>query len=120
MAGIWTTLQIPVAEGRPRRVWLTERRTLVEGEPLSPFTRAAMAADLASAFSNTGDRGLRYINSDVTLYLSRLPRRDWIGFDVVDHQAADGVAIGACRVYDQEGPIGTANVCALAQGRRKT
>jgi acyl-CoA thioesterase len=77
--------------------------------------RAALAADFASPFANAGDHGLGYINSDVTLYLHRLPVKEWIGFDVVNHQAADGVAIGECLLYDQQGPIGTSTVAALAQ-----
>ena len=72
-------------------------------------------ADFASPFANAGDKGLGYINSDVTIYLHRLPVTNWIGFDVVNHQASDGVAIGECWLYDEEGPIGTATVAALAQ-----
>jgi hypothetical protein len=110
---------IPGPDGGPRRCWLKEKRELVGGEALSPFVRVAMAADLSSAFAHTGDRGLRYINSDVTLYLARLPRDEWIGFEATDHQAADGVATGGCRLYDLDGPIGSANVCALAQHRKR-
>jgi Thioesterase-like superfamily len=77
--------------------------------------RVAVAADFASPFANAGDHGLGYINSDVTLYLHRLPEQQWIGFEVVNHHATDGVAIGECFLYDQQGPIGTSTVAALAQ-----
>jgi hypothetical protein len=99
----------------PRRLWMSEVRDLVEGAPLTPFVRVAVAADFASPFANAGDQGLGYINSDVTLYLHRLPVKEWIGFEVVNHHATDGVAIGECFLYDQEGPIGTSTVAALAQ-----
>jgi hypothetical protein len=36
---------------------------------------------------------------------------------VVNHQARDGVAIAECWLYDEEGPIGSASVAALAQKR---
>src|SRR5437660_920867 len=72
-------------------------------------------ADFASPFANAGGHGLGYINSDVTLYLHRLPLQEWIGFEVVNHHATDGVAIGECFLYDQQGPIGTSTVAALAQ-----
>ena len=94
---------------------MSEVRDLVEGAPLTPFVRVAVAADFASPFANAGDHGLGYINSDVTLYLHRLPVQEWIGFEVVNHHATDGVAIGECFLYDQQGPIGTATVAALAQ-----
>jgi hypothetical protein len=64
---------------------------------------------------NAGNQGLGYINSDVTLYLHRLPVQEWIGFEVVNHRATDGIAIGECFLYDQEGPIGSSTVAALAQ-----
>ena len=66
--------------------------------------RVAVAADFASPFANAGDQGLGYINSDVTLYLHRLPVKEWIGFEVVNHRATDGVAIGECWLYDERGP----------------
>ncbi len=94
---------------------MAEARELVGGEALTPLVRAALASDFASPFANAGDAGLAYINSDVTLYLHRDPVDQWIGFEVVNHGSSDGVAIGECWVYDREGPIGTATVCALAQ-----
>ena len=117
MNGKWTTRPITGAMGTvgPRRLWMSEVRDLVEGAPLTPFVRVAVAADFASPFANAGDQGLGYINSDVTLYLHRLPVKEWIGFEVVNHHATDGVAIGECFLYDQQGPIGTSTVAALAQ-----
>ncbi len=117
MHGKWTTRPIVGAMGRlgPRRLWMSEVRDLVEGAPLTPFVRAAVAADFASPFANAGDQGLGYINSDVTLYLHRLPVKEWIGFEVVNHHSTDGIAIGECFLYDQQGPIGSSTVAALAQ-----
>jgi Acyl-CoA thioesterase C-terminal domain len=94
---------------------MSEVRDLIEGVPWTPFSRVAVAADFASPFANAGDRGLGYINSDVTLYLHRLPVTPWIGFEVVNHGASDGIAVGECRLYDEQGAIGTSTVAALAQ-----
>jgi hypothetical protein len=41
--------------------------------------------------------------------------QEWIGLEVVNHHATDGVAIGECLLYDQQGPIGTSTTAALAQ-----
>jgi hypothetical protein len=120
MGGMWTTRPIAGGFGQPggkRQLWMAEVRELIGGEPLTPFARAALAADFASPFANGSDKGLAYINSDATLYLHRVPSTEWIGFEVVNHQATDGVAIGECWLYDEEGPIGTSTVCALAQRR---
>jgi hypothetical protein len=117
MNGKWTTRPIVGAMGTvgPRRLWMSEVRELVQGTALTPFTRVVLAADFASPFANAGENGLGYINSDVTLYLHRLPVEDWIGFDVVSHHATDGIAIGECFLYDQQGAIGSSTVAALAQ-----
>ena len=117
MNGKWTTRPIVGAMGSlgPRRLWMSEVRELVEGVPMTPFVHVATGADFASPFANAGDQGLGYINSDVTLYLHRLPVTRWVGFDVVNHHASDGVAIGECWLYDEQGPIGTSTVAALAQ-----
>ena len=121
MNGMWAMRPIVGGFGAlgPRRTWMSEVRELVEGCPLTPFVRVAVAADFASPFANAGDRGLAYINSDVTLYLHRPLDGEWVGFEVVNHQATDGVAIGECWLYDRAGPIGLAAVTALAQVMRR-
>jgi hypothetical protein len=42
---------------------------------------------------------------------------EWIGFEVVNHHATDGIAIGECFIYDERGPIGSTAVVALVQKR---
>ena len=98
-----------------KRMWIREGRHLVDDIVLSPFIRAAMVADLTNPWANSGEGGLGYINSDVTLYLHRLPVDAWLGMDVVNHQATDGIAIGECYLYDQTGAIGTSIVTGPAQ-----
>jgi hypothetical protein len=119
MAGMWAMR--PIAGGfmtaERRMTWMSEVRELVEGRPLTPFVRVAVAADFASPAANAGDAGLKYINSDVTVYLHREPVGEWVGFEVTDHGATDGISYGATRLYDVEGPIGSASCCALAQAR---
>ncbi len=119
MGGMWAMKPISGGMGfaGQKRTWMKEVRDLIEGVPLTPFVRVAGAADFASPFANAGDKGLGYINSDVTLYLHRLPRSEWIGFEVVNHGASQGVAVGECFLYDEEGPIGSSSCCALAQRR---
>jgi Thioesterase-like superfamily len=120
MGGMWTIRPITGGFGTPgpRKVWMAEVRDLVEGEPWTPFARVAVAADIASPFANSGDQGLGYINSDVTLYLHREPVTKWVGFEVFNHGATAGVAIGECFVHDEQGPIGSASCTALAQKRK--
>ncbi|MFN0145035.1 MAG: thioesterase family protein, partial [Dehalococcoidia bacterium] len=101
-----------------KNTWLRESRALVEGEPLTPFLRAAVAADFTNPFANSGDQGLQFVNADITLYLHRLPAGEWLGFQVVAHHASEGVAVGECVMYDVAGPIGRSTVCGVANVRR--
>ncbi|HEY1879151.1 MAG TPA: thioesterase family protein [Caulobacteraceae bacterium] len=119
LGGMWEIRPVTgeiFSSGR-KRVWMREVRELIGGEPLTPFVRAALAVDFASPFANSGEGGLAYINSDATLYLCRLVIGEWIGFEVANHQASEGVAVGHCWLYDEAGPIGTASVAALAQAK---
>ncbi len=96
-----------------KQVWSRDGWQLVESEPLSPLVRAALAADLPNPLANAGAEGLAFINADLTLFLARPPASEWIGLEVVDHVGADGVAVGSCRLYDFDGPIGSSTVCAV-------
>jgi hypothetical protein len=102
-----------------KRTWIRENRQLVEGEELTPFLRAAVAADFTNPFANSGDAGLNFVNADITLYLHRNPVGEWLGFEVTNHQSDDGIAVGECGLYDVQGPIGRSIVCGVANPRRR-
>ncbi len=108
----------PIRSSAPRRTWLREVRPLVAGEAYTPFSRIATGIDYTSPASNASEAGLDFINSDVTLYLHRLPVGEWIGYEVADHQSHDGIAIGHCVLHDIHGPVGFSSCAALAQKRR--
>lgn len=116
---MWATRPISGGFGErgPRKLWMSEVREIVGGEPLTPFSRVAVACDFVSPAAHAGTAGLGYINSDVTLYLHRLPVGEWIGFETVNHGATDGVAVGECFIHDEAGRIGFGSCCALAQKR---
>lgn len=101
----------------PRRVWLRDHRPLVAGATFTPFVRAALCADFASPFANSGPSGLDYINADLTLHLGRLPIGEWIGIETNERIAADGVSVAECSYFDQTGPIGFSSVCAVVTPR---
>ncbi|MBV1691270.1 thioesterase family protein [Novosphingobium sp. G106] len=92
---------------------------MIGGEPLTPFQRVAGGVDYVSPLANVGTLGnYSYINSDLTMYLHRLPVGEWIGYESLGHEASDGIALGHCNIYDVEGRIGWGSACAIAQGTR--
>lgn len=98
----------------PRYAWLREIRDLVEGEPLTPFVRAAMAVDVTASLTNFSTEGLAFINADYTLTLSRLPVGPYIGLAALTHYSDAGVATGSASLFDTLGPIGNGVSTAIA------
>jgi hypothetical protein len=104
----------------PKYAWLRETKLLVDGEPLTPFTRAAMAGDVTSSLTHWGTGGLQFINADYTLTLSRLPDGVYIGLAALTHYSDSGVATGTAAIFDHRGPIGSAIATALVNPGFKT
>ena len=117
---MWETRRVTgwPAKVEQQRAWLRETRPLVEGVELTPFVRAASAADWTNPFANWSTEGLQFINADITLYLHRYPVGEWVGFEVTSHHSSEGIAVGDCTMYDLEGPIGHSLVCAVSNQRR--
>lgn len=114
----WIVNPLPGAEfesAEQSRVWTRDRADLVEGEPLTPFVRAAISGDLACPLANGSDQGLHYINGDYTLALGRYPVGEWIGLEASQQIAADGISIAASTLVDLEGPFATSTGTSLAR-----
>lgn len=99
----------------PKFAWVRVPRPMVEGYPLTPFTLVAFVGDITSSLTNWGTGGLRYINADYTVTLSRLPEGEFIGLAAHSHHGADGIASGSATLFDARGPLGTGVALALAQ-----
>jgi hypothetical protein len=98
----------------PKFVWVRHVKPLIEGEPMTAFTHAAMAGDVASSLTHFGTGGLYFINADYTVTLSRLPDGPDIGLAALTHSSHGGVATGTAAMFDRRGLIGTATATALA------
>lgn len=88
---------------------------VVAGSTATPFVRCVVVAEAATNMVvNLGTRGIGYINGDLTVTLFRLPRSRALGVQGDTHFAADGISIGSATLFDDDGPVGTASVTALA------
>src|SRR5690606_4066262 len=47
-----------------------------------------------------------FVNPDITLYVYRLPRGEWIGMRSKVHQGAHGIGVTETAVYDRDGRVG--------------
>ncbi|MBF6241129.1 thioesterase family protein [Nocardia otitidiscaviarum] len=92
---------------------------LVDGEPISPFQRAAFVGDATNLVCNWGTDGVGYINSDVTVTLARLPEGHEVGLQARDHVSANGIVVATATMYDRHGPLGTAVITGISNARRQ-
>ncbi|QIS03716.1 thioesterase family protein [Nocardia brasiliensis] len=92
---------------------------LVAGETITAFQRTAILGDATNHICHWGSAGAGYINTDVTVALSRLPVGYELGLRADNTIASAGISIGTATLYDRQGPIGTCVVTALANTRRQ-
>ncbi|WP_067693477.1 acyl-CoA thioesterase domain-containing protein [Nocardia jejuensis] len=92
---------------------------IVQGEPVTPFQRTAFVGDATSLVCNWGTEGVGYINSDVTVTLSRLPHGHEVGLHAVNHVASAGIVVATATMYDRLGPLGTTVVTGVSNARRQ-
>lgn len=91
---------------------------IVDGEEPTPFQAVASIADATTLACNWGSKGVQYINTDITLSLSRLPRTAELGLRGERWSGHDGIAVGVATVFDRDGVIGQSMVTSLANALR--
>jgi hypothetical protein len=110
--GLITALELRVVRGEvidpgPATCWFRFPGPLVEGQAPTPLQRVVAAADFGNGLSGVLDfRTHIYINPDLTVYLHRYPRGEWIGLDSTTWVHEHGVGLAESQLWDQEGPIG--------------
>jgi hypothetical protein len=100
VAGEWTS-------PGPATVWARPRVPLVPGETMSGLQRLLCVADSSSGVSAAlpWDRWL-FINTDLTVHLTRAPRGDWILLDAVTRIRGGGVGLASAELGDRDGVFG--------------
>ncbi len=102
--------------------WIRMPMSVVAGENTSAFERAAALSDFANALGSRGRwKGqpvqVGFINTDCSLYLSRLPRGEWLGFHADRISDRDGVGTVEVALYDRDGRCGRVVQARLANDR---
>ncbi|WP_067689144.1 acyl-CoA thioesterase domain-containing protein [Nocardia jejuensis] len=101
-----------------KRTWQNPIR-VVTGEELTPFVRAAIVGEAASMVTNWGDKGIGFINTDMTLALSRMPQGYEIGVEADSHFSDRGMAVGVATLFDRDGSLGSAMVTSVSNAGRQ-
>ncbi|NDK88945.1 thioesterase family protein [Gordonia desulfuricans] len=111
-AGEWTREIGSHQTATRKRLWAAAAPA-VAGEPLTPFVQAAISAESTSLVCNWGSTGIGFINCDLTMALSRLPRGTRIGIEADSHTEHDGISVSTAGLYDADGMFGTGMVTAV-------
>jgi hypothetical protein len=101
-----------------RQAWLRVDMEVVGGHPLSPWLMLVTTADFASPLTHSSEFGIDFVNTDFTIHLHRLPQGRWLGYELTGHSSAAGVAVGQAAIHDEQGPLGSIVVSAIANTRR--
>ncbi len=95
------------SEPGPGTAWFRLRGPVVAGEEPSPLQRVAAAADFGNGISaELKVRTHLYVNPDLTIYLRRHPRGEWVCLDSVTLLDDAGSGIADTVIYDLRGRIG--------------
>ena len=101
----------------PATDWIRLRVPLLEGEEPSPLVRVCAAADFGNGVSQILPRTHTFINPDLTIYLHRYPRGEWVCIDAVTRIEQNGVGLAESRLLDRDGTIGRAAQSLIVEER---
>ena len=121
--GYHTAMEYRFVEGGflepgPALVWLRMPRPLVAGEAPSPLARTLVAADSGNGVSAALDsRRFLFINTELTVHLTRVPAGEWVCLDAVTHPGTLGVGLAESVLWDEHGRLGRAAQTLLVRPR---
>jgi hypothetical protein len=101
----------------PATDWIRLRFPLLEDEEPSPLVRVCAAADFGNGVSQILPRSHTFINPDLTIYLHRYPRGEWVCLDAVTRVEPNGVGLAESRLLDRDGTIGRALQSLIVEER---
>lgn len=127
LPGFHTTIEVAWASERfspTPTAWMRIPMPFIAGEETSPATRAAALSDFGNALANQvgSSEGkpmssLAYINSDITLYMDRNPRGEWLCLQADFRDEVEGVGHVESAWFDREGRYARGVQARLANPR---
>ncbi|MFE3075318.1 acyl-CoA thioesterase domain-containing protein [Nocardia tengchongensis] len=109
----WSSSMSEHQNASRKRLWFHQPQVMAELENTA-FVRAAMLGELTNTLTSWGDRGIGFINHDVTIVLARMPIGPAVGIQADNHISEDGVAAGAATMWDRHGRFGISVVGSIA------
>ena len=126
LPGFHRTLEVRRVSGQPGRgrgtAWVRIPVPFVLGEETTPFVRVAAMSDFGNGLGHVtaSDRGIGFINADISLYLHRLPEGEWVCLEAYGVAQEHGLGMVETVVHDGRGPIGRIVQALIANRRHGT
>lgn len=118
--------RLDMKKGEVPIMWLRLKKNLVEGYPITPLQRVAVAADwtysvpnIAISFVNGKgftERKFHGINPDTTINLHQPPEGEWIGLKSTISYGNIGAGTVGAQLFDQHQAIGFSSQSVLIRG----
>lgn len=87
--------------------WFRFVLPLVDGEEPTALQTTVAAADFGNGLSQVLDLdGHLFVNTDLTVHLSRAPVGAWVALESVTELAPEGTALAVSTLHDAHGPVG--------------
>ncbi len=103
----WRFVRGGFVQPGPAVAWARMRVSLVKDEEVTPLSRVLALADSGNGISSAIDfsRWL-FINPDLSVYLHRLPRGEWVCLDAQTTVEPNGIGLATSVLSDETGVIG--------------
>jgi hypothetical protein len=103
----------------PATVWMRLAMAVVAGQTPTPLQRALATADFGNGVSAVVPWGeFVFINTDLTVYLSRQPEGEWICLEASTDIDPHGMGVAHSRLHDERGPLGLSLQALYVERRR--
>lgn len=113
------TAQGSAIEPGPATYWFRVHKPLVDDEPITPLTRALIAADFGNGIASVVSiHSHLFINPELTVHLHSLPVGDWVANDANTWLHPRGAALAEATLTDASTPFGRAEQSLYIAARR--
>jgi len=115
------SLKSPDLDGNSIGMWVSLLVPVIAGEPTPSLARAAVAADYASAATNTRLSFERwsFMNAELSLHVSREPVGPWVGLVSVGVVQPGGCGLSVGTLYDSGGRLGQSAQALVVEARSR-
>ncbi len=94
-------------EPGPHTAWFRLRVPVIAGEEPTPLQRLMVAADFPNGISSELSWvDWLFINPDLTVYIEREPRSEWVALQARTRMLEGGAAVAQAVLFDAEGRVG--------------